>query len=89
MDIIWTLYGSFMATRNRLTDQAIADTKAAETAVLVKVKRGWQVQLCNGKKCVALDDKDGKPVVYSAKNAAKKALGRHNPEIEIEIKSQL
>lgn len=78
-----------MATRNRLTDLAIANVGAAEKALLVKVERGWQVELCNDNKCISLKDKEDDPVVYSAKNAATKALARHNPDIQIKVKPQL
>jgi len=78
-----------MATRNRLTDLAIANIEAANSARLVKVDEGWEVELCNGNMCIRLADKNGNPAVYSAKSSVSKALERHNPEIKIKVKSQL
>ena len=75
-------------SRNRLTDQTIANIKAAEQAQLVKVPLGWQVELSKETKSIPLADKVSRPVVYSSKEAARRALGRYNPALEISLKPE-
>lgn len=76
-------------TRNRLTEQSIADVRSATDASIVRSKGGYRVDLCKGQNCVRLLDKLGRSVVYSSKDAAKRALERHNPKISIALKSRL
>ncbi|MCK9189492.1 hypothetical protein [Acidithiobacillus sp.] len=75
--------------RNRLTDQAIANIKAANAAQLQKATGGWNVHLSSSKGAMMLADKFGRPAVYSSKDAAKRAIARHNDSIELGIKPQL
>mgnify|MGYP001110533704 FL=1 len=75
--------------RNRLTDQAIANINAADSAQLQKATGGWNVHLSSSNGSVMLADKLGHPVIYSSKDAAKRALARHNDSIEVGIKPQL
>ena len=75
--------------RNRLTDQAIANVMAADVAELQKAPGGWQVHLSSAKGSIALADKHQRPVTYSSKDAAKRALARHNPAIDVAIKPQI
>jgi len=86
MAILYINNGDFMAQRNRLTDQAIADIKAATSAQLEKVSFGWQVVLEKGGARIALEDKTDRPVVYTSKDAAKRSLERHNEDINISLK---
>lgn len=76
-------------SRNRLTDQAIANVKAADSAQLKKVTGGWNVDLASRNGGLTLADKYGHPVIYPSKDAAKRALARHNDAIEVSIKPQL
>jgi hypothetical protein len=76
-------------SRNRLTDQAIANVKAAENAELEKGFFGYQVHLRKGPTSVTLVDKTNRPVVYTSKDAAKRALGRHNCDLRISLKPQI
>ncbi len=76
-------------TRNRLTEQAIANIKAAKEAKLEKNPCGWQVKLASETASVPLADKANRPVVYPSKEAAKRALGRHNDAIEISVKAMI
>lgn len=76
--------------RNRLTDQAIANIRAADSAHLKRVPGGgWNIDLSSSKGSAALVDKHDRPVVYPSKDSAKRALGRHNGEISISVKPQL
>ena len=75
--------------RNRLTDQAIANIGAAGKAELEKINGGYHVQLSSRKGEITLADKMSRPVTYPSKEAAKKALLRHNKDISISIKPQI
>lgn len=75
--------------RNRLTDQAIANIKAAQAAQLEQVKGGWKVSLSSSKAEKVLADRLDRPVVYGSKDAARRAIVRHNESIEFSIKPQL
>jgi trehalose-6-phosphatase len=76
--------------RNRLTEQAIANISAAKKAELERVNGVYHVQLSSSKgKEVKVIDKMSRPVAYSSKEAAKKALLRHNENITISLKPQI
>ena len=76
-------------TRNRLTDQAIANIGAANKANLERVPNGYHIELSSKKGSVKLTDKASRPVIYTSKEAAKKALQRHNEDINISLKPQI
>ena len=76
-------------TRNRLTEQAIANISAAKKAELEKVNGGYHIQLTSKKGGVTITDKMSRPVTYTSKEAAKKALLRHNNDINISLKPQI
>ncbi len=78
-----------MNMRNRLTTQAIADVQKAETASLLPSRGGYKIELCKNSNCVRLLDKLNRSVVYTSQDSAKKALLRHNPSINISLKSRL
>lgn len=75
--------------RNRLTDQAIANIRAADVAQLQKIAGGWQVHLSRSKGSVVLSDKFDRPTIYESKDSAKRAVYRHNDSIKISIKPQI
>jgi hypothetical protein len=82
------LYGVFM-NRNRLTEQAIANISAAKKAELERVHGGYHIQLSSKKGEITITDKMSRPVTYTSKEAAKKALLRHNEDINILLKPQI
>jgi hypothetical protein len=75
--------------RNRLTDQAIANIRAANVAQLQKTSGGWQVHLSSSKGSVILSDKFDRPTIYESKDSAKRAIYRHNESIKLNIKPQI
>ena len=76
-------------SRNRLTDQAITNVKAVNRAQLEKVSGGYRVHLIKEQTSILLNDRMDRPVVYPSKDSAKRALGRHNDEINISLKPQI
>lgn len=78
-----------MPSKNRLTDQAIANVKAATRAQLEEVASGWQVCLASEAASIRLADKHNRPVIYTSKDAAKRSLARHNEAIHISFKPQI
>jgi hypothetical protein len=70
-----------MADRNRLTLQAIADLQSATDATLHRDRGGYRVEVANEHGKTFLLDRVNNPVVYSSRDAAKRAIERHNPSI--------
>lgn len=76
--------------RIRLTEQAVVNIRAARTANLVKNKSGYIVQVSNKKgDSIFVLDKFDRPVIYGSKDAAKKAIKRHNPNADVFLKAQI
>ncbi|WP_019868033.1 hypothetical protein [Methylovulum miyakonense] len=78
-------------SRNRLTEQAIANIKAADKAKLEKIPgSGYKVTLVKDKSSIELTDKtQQRPVIFSSKDNAKRSLIRHNENIDISLKPQI
>lgn len=77
------------AERNRLTEQAIADIRIADEITLSKGKGGYRVNAHKGDNATRIYDKNGCSVIYKSKDAAKRAIKRHNETAEIRLKSTL
>lgn len=81
METLSKLYGDVMGERNRLTLQAIADLQSATSATLHRDRGGYRVEVANEHGSTYLLDRVNNPVVYTSRDAAKRAIERHNPEI--------
>ena len=71
--------------RVRLTDESITNIGVATKASIENVKSGYKFKVSNIYGSEYLKDGSGH-AIYKTKGAGKKAVKRHNPEIEFEDK---
>ena len=74
---------SIMKDRVRITDESVANIKAATTADIVPCKGGYMVRMKNKYGAEMLKNGRGE-AVYKTKSAAKRVVHRHNAEVEFE-----